>query len=354
MKKLVLLFGATTLGLAALCLVQSRRLAARQEQVASLNAQVEQTAQESESLQASEKRASEHAQDLLRQTDDLTAQLKARQQAEPSVTTPLPSATPDVAVIESPAGVAGTTKPAEDKSGFGSLLSKMMSDPESRKFIRDQQRMMMDQLYAPLVKQLALNPDESEKFKDLLADNMMKGAENASSLFGGGTNQTLALTNLTSAQKSFDDDLKAFLGDDRYAFYKDYQQTVNERMQLNQFKQMAGTENPLTDQQTEALLAIMKEEKAATAAATGQSFPGVGNDTAGFQTMLSDDSVEKLLQAQGTVNDRVYQRASQLLSPDQMTAFGRFQTNQLQMMRMGMTMARKFLTPDTSATGGSQ
>jgi len=27
-------------------------------------------------------------------------------------------------------------------------------------------------------------------------------------------------------------------------------------------------------------------------------------------------------------------------------AFGKFQTNQLQMMRMGMSMARKFITPE--------
>ena len=48
------------------------------------------------------------------------------------------------------------------------------------------------------------------------------------------------------------------------------------------------------------------------------------------------------------MNQRVYERAKAVLSPEQLNGFGRFQTNQLQMMRMGMTMARKFLGPDNS------
>jgi hypothetical protein len=355
MKKLALFFMTATVAFATVCLLQSRKLASQQEQLTSLNAQAEQKSEENESLRASEKSAREEAQELQRVTADLTAQRAAHQQPEGVVATPRPVTTAvPLASVENQVEQAGSTKPTDDQSGFSGFLSKMMNDPESRKFIRDQQRMIMDQLYAPLVKQLALSPDESEKFKDLLADNTMKGAENASSLFAGGTNQTQSLEKLASAQQSLDDQVKALLGEDRYAAYKDYQQTVAERMQLNQFKQTAGIDNPLTDQQSEALLGIMKEEKAATAAATGQSFPEVGKDPSNFQAMLSDESLEKLLQSQGIVNERVYQRASQFLSPDQMTAFGKFQTNQFQMMRMGMTMARKLFTPDKSTAGANQ
>ena len=48
------------------------------------------------------------------------------------------------------------------------MISKMMQDPDTRKFIREQQRMMMDQMYGPLVKQLGLTPEEAAQFKDLL------------------------------------------------------------------------------------------------------------------------------------------------------------------------------------------
>jgi hypothetical protein len=57
---------------------------------------------------------------------------------------------------------------------------------------------------------------------------------------------------------------------------------------------------------------------------------------------------------QESVNQRVYTRAEGMLSPDQLAAFGKFQTNQMQMMRMGMTMARKFLSPPETPVGSAR
>lgn len=350
MKKLALLFAATTVTLTVVFVSQRHKIASQQTRLASLDRVVEQKSKQIESVEASEKRANRQVHELLRQTDDLAAQAQARQQAEVQAQAAPPTnllAAAASSEIPTPASEAG--KQSDDKSGFGKLLSKMMQDPQTKKFIRDQQRMMMDQLYAPLVNQMALAPDESEKFKDLLADNAMKATEKASSLLGGAssTNQAEALTALSTDQKSFEDEVKAFLGEERYSFYKEYQQTVGDRMQLNQFKQMAGAENPFSGQQTEQLLAIMKEEKQGVTAAMGQSFPG--QDPSSLQAMFSNEQqIEKLLQSQETVNERVFQRAGQVLSPDQLASFGKFQTNQMQMMRMGMTMARKFFGQDKS------
>ena len=70
--------------------------------------------------------------------------------------------------------------------------------------------------------------------KDFIADTQMKGAEMAGSMFGGGsTNRTDVLNKLAAEQKESDGQIKAFLGQERYAQYQDYQQTLGERMQLN-------------------------------------------------------------------------------------------------------------------------
>jgi hypothetical protein len=241
-------------------------------------------------------------------------------------------------------------KSASDKNPFGNLLAKMMEDPDTRKMIREQQRTMIEQLYSPLVKQLGLQPDEAEQFKDLLADNMIKAAEKATSMFGGdsATNRTEMIARLTEEQKSFDELVRGFLGESRYAQYKDYQQTVGERTQLNQFRQTMGNENALSDQQTDQLLAFMREEKQAVAAAGGMaSFDG--QDPATMQAMFSGEGIDKLLQNQEAIGKRVYERARGVLSETQLTAFGKFQTSQLQMMRVGMSMARQFMSPEGGA-----
>jgi hypothetical protein len=107
----------------------------------------------------------------------------------------------------------------------------------------------------------------------------------------------------------------------------------------------------LSEQQTERLLAIMKEEKQSVAATTGQATPGAGRDAATMEAMFSSDATEKLMQTQESTNQRVYERAKEVLSENQLAAFGKFQTNQLQMIRMSMNMARKFMSPEQPAPG---
>jgi hypothetical protein len=104
--------------------------------------------------------------------------------------------------------------------------------------------------------------------------------------------------------------------------------------------------HPLTEDQTELLLAVIREEKLNVAAAAGHSSPAFEQNPGDVQAILEDESAaDKLLQTQEVVNQRVYERARDVLSPDQLEAFARFQTNQLQVMRVGMGMARQFMVP---------
>ena len=347
MKTILIWFlAATTLTLAVVCVVQTQKFSGQQTQLTSLKAEMEEKAQQVEALQAAQKHSDQQRRELMAQAEELAGQLQARQLAETNVIAETPAPPPPVAVAE---------KPDDGKGGFGKMLAKMMQDPDTRKMIRAQQRMMMDQMYAPLVKKMGLTPDEATQFKDLLADNAMKGADKASSMFSGlgSTNNADAVKAMTAEQKTFDDQVKSFLGDDRYAQYKDYQETVSERTLLNQFKMQAGSDYNLNDQQTEALLTFMKEEQKSVAATTGLPLGQTDKDPAKLQSLLSDGKVDEILQAQETAGQRAYERARTILSPDQLDTFGKYQTNRMQMMRMGMTMMRKMFTPDSPAPGAA-
>jgi hypothetical protein len=337
------LLAVTTLTLAVVCVMQTRKFAEQQTQLAALRAEADEKTQQIETLQAAQKLSEKQRHELMGQAEELAAQLQARQLAETNVIALAPTNPPPVSASE---------KPDEAKGGLGKMISKMMQDPDTRKFIREQQRMMMDQMYSPLIKKMGLTPDEATQFKTMLADNAMKAADSASSMLGGlgSSNQTQAVSALTTSQKSFDEQVQAFLGDDRYAQYKDYQETVSERTLLNQFKQQAGSDYNLNDQQTEALLTFMKEEQKNVATTTGLPLGQTDNDPAKLQSLFSDGKVDELLQAQETVGQRVYDRARTILSPDQLDTLGRYQTNRMQMMRMGMNMMRTMFQPDQPAT----
>jgi cytochrome c556 len=343
MKILTFIFALATAVLVAVCVLQGRKLAEQKSQLATAHEELGQNTAEIEKLQAAQKHAREQRDALLHQTDLLVAQIQTRPPAAaPVLETPTNSS-------PSPAQSATT---GQDAAGFGKALAKMMQDPEMKKFMRTQQKMMVEQLYGPLAKKLNLTTAETDQFNGRIADNMMSGTEKATSLFGDGssTNRTEAIEKLTANQKDFDEQMKSFLGDMRYAEYKDYQQTVGERAQLNLYKQQnASSENALTDEQTDQLLSLMKEEKQ-SAVARGEAVGSDAQDKAKLPELLADGQTDKFLQPQEGINQRVYDRARDLLTPAQLDSFGTFQTNQLQMMRMGMTMAKKMFAPEKAST----
>jgi hypothetical protein len=347
MKALTFLALTLALALGALSLVQTRRVDTQQATIASLKTEAEASAKKIEKLTAAEQQLQEQRRELLQQADDLARQL---QEAAKPKAAPERAATPAPSVKVT----ALAEKGAGDKANLGGFLKSMMSDPDTKKFIQEQQRLMAEQLYAPLAKQLGMTPEEATQFKKLLADNMAQATERASSMFdAGSTNRTAMMKELAADQKSFEDEVKSFLGDSRYQQYKDYQLTVGERAQFNMFKQQSQTgEYPVTDQQMEQLLGFVRDEKQRLTAA-GQSVPGSGNESADLKAALGKDQADKMLASQEQLNQKVYERASTVLSPDQMQSFARFQTNQLQMMRMGYNMARQFMGGDKSSADGS-
>jgi hypothetical protein len=338
MKKPLILFAI--LAFLIVCAVpvgQSLKHSREKDRLATVSARLTEAERQAKQLEAANERLVEERREMRRQMHQ--QQIESAAAVEVAAT---------AAVSEST--VTNIGAPDEKPSSMGGFVAEMMEDPEMRKFIRDQQRQMMDPLYQPLFKQLGLTAEEAGVFKDYLVDTQMKGAEKATALFGGSaTDRAKAVAAMTAEQEESKQVIREFLGEEGYAQYEDYQQTLAERAQLNQFRvQNAGSEHPLTDEQMEWLLVLMKEEKQSLAAATGQPMPGAGDDPARMEALLSGEGVEQFLQMQETLNSQVYQRATEGLSPEQMEDFGRFQTNQLQMMRMGMSMARKMFTPEAA------
>ena len=111
----------------------------------------------------------------------MAAKLQAQKLVEASAPAP----------IKTVASPASEPQQQAEKGGLGKMLAKMMENPDTRKLLQEQQRMMMDQMYGPLVEQIGLTPEEAAQFKDMLVENAMKATEKASSLFGGdaGTNR---------------------------------------------------------------------------------------------------------------------------------------------------------------------
>jgi hypothetical protein len=328
---IIIILTVATLTLSALVIIQWRKVDEQRNQNATLQAESEQQARQMADVKATEELSQKQRTEAVEQASRLAEKVR--------VQPPVPST-----VLKADGDTEKESK--ESKNAF-SAIAKMMDDPEMKKMMREQQKLILDQLYSPLVKQMKLTPEETEKFKEMMADNTVKNASAATSLMDGSTNRTERLAALSDSQKEFAQQLKDFLGEDRYKQYEEYQETAGERMQLNQLKQqLAGSDNSITDQQMEQLLGFMREEKKNVAANTGTALTNPQSDPAQFESLLTDEGAEKYLKAQETANLGVYERAKSVLTQPQLDAFKKYQDNQLSMARMGFTMARKFMSSE--------
>jgi hypothetical protein len=340
-KTIIILLVVASLGLGAAYMVQRQRTHQTSERAAAaeralLEEKQAREAQESQlhELQASRKRLDEQVQQFTK----VTTTLRDKDAKQSSNLTAL-------AQSLQKAGVAGTN--GESKGGLfgkdmGNMLQTMMKDPAMRDMIKSQQKVMISQMYGGLFKDLNLTPDAKEKLSAILADSQMRNVEAAQGMFGkdAGADAAKDLQKLTEdAKQQTDSDVRALLGDDGFAKYQDYQKTMGERMQLDQLKTNFEAANiPLQGTQSAQLLQIMQEEKA--------SFPPViptdnSQVTKNLQELMTQDKIDQQLHWMEEYNSRVARRAKEVLTPDQFKQYQEFQTQQANMQKLGLKMARE-------------
>jgi hypothetical protein len=221
-------------------------------------------------------------------------------------------------------------------AGMGKMLANMLKDPEMRKAMEQQQGMAMDMIYGSLVKQLQLSPEQEKKFKDMLLAQQMENVSQAGAMFDGDPEQRAKLAKeLAEKRTANEEKMKELLGEEKFAQYQDYNQTIGERMMLDQFARNAE----ISPEQNEQLLAIMREEKKNVQINLGNP---AADPTQDWQAVLgSDEATAKLFAQQEEVNNRVMERAAQVLTPEQMQKFGPVLKSQLEMQKAGLKMARQ-------------
>lgn len=357
-NKIVAFLLLTVVVLGAVCVTQWRqiqtakqRLAEDQQALLDLTASRNSQADKVKQLEAHRAKLGEN----IDQFTSLVNTLRAKESSQASNWARLAASNPAVTnantndVDSEKGGLFGS-------KGMGGMLAKMLKDPAMKEMMRSQQKVMVQKMYGPLLKDLNLAPEEKDRFMALVLDHQLAAVDQAGTLFGGGDkDKTEVAATLKDKEKEMEANLKALLGDDKFAQYTDYKGTMGDRLQLDQLKQqLDGSGTPLQDDQLKSLLGIMKEERDKVPPVVDNK---AANGAADFAKMLTDDSIEKQFQWQQDLNRRVLERAGQVLSPQQLKEYTDFQSQQLNMQKAGMKMAREMFgsgsktpSPDANPT----
>lgn len=224
----------------------------------------------------------------------------------------------------------------EKPKGKGGFLARMFKDPEMRKMLAAQQASALRGYYSDFVKQANLTPDEAEKFFQLLQERQMALMDSSANMMAGGEVDMKAAT---AAANTTDDALKDLLGSARFGEYQDFEKTLGDRIQVQQFSQQLGAVGPpLQDYQSQALIQIMSQEQANLP--NFKSGHGAGIQQA---TNMNPADMDQFSQQIDAMNQRVYNRAMSVLTPPQLSAFASFQKNMAAAQLAGLKMSQQML-----------
>jgi hypothetical protein len=345
-KVLIGILALGTAVLAVVCVMQSNQLRAAREQ-ARISEEARGSVSEAHEAQQARltelERVNKRLDDQVRKFAVVTTALRTNEAKQASDLTTLSQR---MQALQGGGG-EGEGKDGLFGKGMGDMLGKMMKDPAMREMMREQQKAMINMMYGGLFKDLKLSPEEKDKLKELLTDSQMKNIEAAQGMFGGKEGVTEDTTKqIADAKKQTDAEIKALLGDERFAQYQEYQKNVGERMQMDQFKnQLAGANMPMDDAQAAQLMQIMKEEKAASPAPISDDQTQMPK-----KDTFTAENLEKQLAWMDDYNRRVQDRAAGVLTPEQFIQYKNFQEQQASMQKLGLQMAKQMFGGDKSAT----
>ncbi len=208
--------------------------------------------------------------------------------------------------------------PAPAPAGQGNSLARMLKDPALHKMLLAQQDSALRGFYADYVRQANLTPDEADKFFRILRDRQMALMDSSEAMISGGAVDMKAAQ---AANNTADEALEDLLGVQRFGQYRDFEKTLGARMEVQMFSARLGADEPLNESQSQALIRIVSEERAA--------MPAIDS--------VDMDEASRQIDA---MNQRVYDRAKSVLTPEQLALFATFQKNTADAQRAGLRMTQ--------------
>jgi len=214
---------------------------------------------------------------------------------------------------QSLANMAATNRPSVG-------LSALMRDPAMKEYIHQKQLKAVKERYAPLVQQLNLTPEDTEKFTQLVGDALLKGTDLASSLTQGDGNRVQTLKAMADTRTEMQNQLQALLGEAGYAQYTQFNQAIPAQTMVKLLNQQLG-DNGLSDDQSAHLAQIVAAEPyAATHGIDGELDPAF---------FSSQEDIDAYLQQVVASNQRILDQASSFLTSQQLAALEIVQSNSI-------------------------
>lgn len=228
---------------------------------------------------------------------------------------------------------AGSLPAQPHKEGLLSGIAKVFESAEGKKMMASQTTAVTRMHYGDLARTLQLKPADTEVLMALLAERQLAISEDSVKMLDGKNFDEEAMQKFGEAMmkqnEDFDAKVKAVLGEEGFARFQEYEDTLGDRLMMKQYDEqfsLAGV--PLQSRQWDKLLGIMQAERKKVVAPvlSAQAAP----ESAG--------TVEHWVAGEENFQQRVLSAAPTALSPDQVIVLKKVLAESLEVQKFGIKL----------------
>jgi RNA polymerase sigma factor (sigma-70 family) len=242
-------------------------------------------------------------------------------------------------------GEVGRLRQENANLGSTSGLSKITANPETRKMVREQQKMGMTMIYKKFARELKLPPDQTEKFNDLLADHIMENIDLVTTVLRDKLTSEQMREVFTAQDLALNEKVQTLLGQDALAQYQQYSENLLSLITAEQFKpKLTGTEAE-KDQKAKQFSQVLQEEVQSVLSGAGLPKDYQTVPTLNFRNIASEHDAERSLKLLEDIYQRAAARSDSFLSPAEIAQFQEFKSLALTNNRSMLTLNRTLMAP---------
>ena len=242
-------------------------------------------------------------------------------------------------------GEVGRLSQEKSQAGEKSALNKITADPETRKMLRDQQKVGMSQLYNDYIKKLKLPAEQAGKFNDMLADNVMDNVDLITQVLHDGKSQAEIDKTFSDADAAFLEKVRDLLGDEAAQKYQDYTKSLSTKMMVAQYAGYLTGDKEAKQAKQDQLTAAFQTETAAALQTAGLPADYQVVPMLNFRNIASETEGEQSLALLDGILSKVADNMGSVLTPEEMTGLQTYRTNAVSISRTQLMMNRKMMAP---------
>ena len=240
--------------------------------------------------------------------------------------------------LEDSEAIAETHSTPDKPESFMGALASMMDSPDMKDMLAVQSRMALDKSHGEFLRGTDLTPEDQDAFKDLLFERQMAMMSTGLRMWKDGEVQVpVGDESPMAAMDAFNQQMQELLGDEDYKLFERFEQTQQERMQVDMFKERLRGDMAIDWETQDRLIGAMADAR--LNAPKSAAYESMGKSMENGTTFPIAETMSRAVEHMEGINELYLEEAAAILNAEQYAAFEESLEQYAGMQRASFKMA---------------